>query len=341
MQLYTVEISLSNANAILKYMDSIFISIASCKELFLVQTIKSAIANASHPENIYFGICNMVVDEEDFLTDPVFKLKNVNVIETKHISPLGTGIGRMLASLMHDRDHKFFLQVDAHTIFVKGWDTIIKNQYEELLGICEKPIISCGPKQWDHDENGNFFIFENPKNFINIESLVVKTKNPTLVYQSADGSRGMNPAKKYSDTPGVVKPITADWEDEENFKEHGLIHAAFVFFKFSFLNELITDPFDPWHGDQTNISFRAGTRGYRMFTVKDATLFTKDKCFSDGTLRYKDDWREASKDSTVWSYHVKNSNIRLNKMLAAEELGFWGAPNKESIHAYKPLSSND
>jgi hypothetical protein len=249
----------------------------------------------------------------------------------------------MLASLMYDREHKFFLQVDAHTIFVKGWDTIIKNQYEELLGVCEKPIISCGPKQWDHDDKGNIFIFENPKNFINIENLVVKTSNPTLKYKSNNGleSDGMTAAKNNSRIPGVVKPFNADWQDGESFKEHGLIHAAFVFFKFSFLDELISDPHDPWHGDQTNISFRAGTRGYRMFTVKEATVFSKDKCNRNGSLRYKDDWRTSPKSSHVWDYQTRNSNIRLNKILSGEYLGFWGAPNKESIEDYRLFFSSD
>lgn len=319
-------------------MDSIFISIASCKELFLVQTIKSAMQNASHPENIYFGICNMVVDDEDFLSDPVFKLENINVVETKHISPLGTGIGRMLSSLMYDRNHKYFLQVDAHTLFVKGWDVILKNQYEELLSIYEKPVISCPPKQWDHNEKGDFFLFENPEEFINIENLSVQTTNPTLKWSK---SGGMSPTENNVDRPGVVVPAQANWGEKENFKEHGLIYAAFVFFKFSFFNELISDPLDPWHGDQTNISFRAGTRGYRMFTVKDATLFTKDKCYSDGTLRYEGDWRTAPTLSKVQSYHTSNSNIRLNKFLNGEELGFWGAPSQESIDDYKLfLSSN-
>jgi hypothetical protein len=313
-------------------MESIFISIASCKELFLVQTIKTAMQNASDPDSIYFGICNMVVNDEDFLTDPIFKLENINVIETKHISPLGTGIGRMLSSLMYDREHKYFLQVDAHTIFVKGWDTILKNQYEELLNIYEKPIISCSPKQWDHNEKGDFFLFESPKDFINIENLVVKTTNPTLEWLKSDD---MNPAWDSKDTPGVVRSVHTDWDEGENFKEHGLISAAFVFFKFNFISELINDPFDTWYGDQTNISFRAGTRGYRMFTVKDATLFTKDKCHIDGTLRYKSDWRTAPMLSKVWTYHMENSYIRINKFLSGEEIGFWGAPNQKSIDDYK------
>jgi hypothetical protein len=318
-------------------MESIFISIASCKELFLVQTIKTALKNASDPGSIYFGICNMVVNDEDFLTDPIFRLENINVIETKHVSPLGTGIGRMLSSLMHDRDHKYFLQVDAHTIFVKGWDVILKKQYEELLSICEKPIISCATKQWDHNDQGDFFLFENPKDFIDIENLVVQTTNPTLKWSTPDG---MKPALLNLDAPGVVVSTHADWDEGENFKEHGLIHAAFVFFKFSFLNELISDPLDPWHGDQTNISFRAGTRGYRMFTVKDATVFSKDKCNIDGTLRYEGDWRTAPKLSRVWEYHINKSNVRLNKFLSGEEIGFWGAPNQKSIDDYKLFLSS-
>lgn len=325
-------------------MDSIFISIASCKELFLVHTIKSALANASKPENIYFGICNMVIDKEDFLDDPIFKLTNINVVETKHKSPLGTGIGRMLASLMYDREHKYFLQVDAHTLFVKGWDDILKNQYEELLEVCEKPIISCGLKQWDHNEDGKFFIFENPKDIIDIENITIKTENPTLKFKSSNGSilSGMSPSKEEHQSPGAVYFTTAIWKDGERFKEHGLMAGGFVFFKFNFLEELVIDPFDPWSGDQTNISFRAGTRGYRVFTVRDATVFTKDKFNSEQELRYEYDWRRTKEFSKVHGYHAMVANIRLNKMLSGEYLGFWGAPTKESIDNYKLfLSSND
>lgn len=316
-------------------MSSIFVSIASCKELFLVQTIKSAMSNASNPELIFFGVCNMVVDQEDFLDDPVFKLPNVNVVETKHGGPLGTGIGRMLSSLMADKDHKYFLQVDAHTIFVKGWDDILKKQYEELLEIYDKPIISTSPRNWDHTLDNKIFIVGNP-NIFSLENLDTYCENPSLTFSNNKNavSVGMNFEDDDYDTIGFVEGCDALWEKDETFKEHGLIHAAFVFFSFDFLNELISDPFDPWSGDQTNISFRAGTRGYRMFTVKHATVFTKDKFNKNGSLIYDYDWRRSDWTS-VHKYQFVKAHGRLQEILSGRYLGFWGAPDKESIDRYQ------
>lgn len=318
-------------------MESIFISIASCKELFLVQTVKSAMMNASNPDMVFFGICNTVIDNEDFLTDPVFKSKNINVVEAKHDSPLGTGIGRMLASLMADRDHEYFLQVDAHTIFAKGWDDTLKKQYKELLNIYEKPIISASPKQWDHNKNGEIFIFENPNEIVSLEDLRVSTTNPTLVFSNNKNavSDGMRVEDDNYETIGFVEGSSANWKNEETFKEHGLIHAAFVFFKFDFIQELISDPFDPWSGDQTNIAFRAGTRGYRMFTVKEATVFTKDKFGKDSQLLYSYDWRRTVNFSRVHGYLSSKSHKRLENILSGRYLGFWGAPSQESIEKYQ------
>jgi hypothetical protein len=316
-------------------MSSIFVSIASCKELFLVQTIKSAMANASRPDLVYFGVCNMVIDKEDFLDDPVFKLPNINIVETKHSGPLGTGIGRMLASLMADKDHEYFLQVDAHTIFVKGWDDILKKQYKELLLVCEKPIISASPRNWEHSVENKIMISGN-QNILSLENLDVYYENPSLIFSNNKNavSSGMNFEDDDYETIGFVEGCDAFWSDDETFKEHGLIHAAFVFFSFSFLNELVSDPFDPWSGDQTNISFRAGTRGYRMFTVRHATVFTKDKFDKTGSLLYDYDWRR-SNFSPVHDYQSKKAHIRLANILSGKYIGFWGAPDKESIDKYQ------
>ena len=317
-------------------MESIFISIASCKELFLVQTIKSAIANASDPKNIYFGICNMVIDEEDFLTDPIFDLDNIQIVETKHKGPLGTGIGRMLASLMADRDHTYFLQIDAHTIFVKGWDDILKKQYQELLKLYEKPIISTAPPIWDHTKNKEIFIPGDPNTLINLENFNINKTNPSLVFNNNKNAidRLMRDENSEYNLIGFVEGCLANWKEEENFKEHGLIHAAFVFFKFNFLNELISDPRDPWNGDQTNISFRAGTRGYRMFTVKQTTVFSKNKFDKNGKLLYSYDWRIVDY-SKVREHLSFKASIELKKILSGEYVGFWGAPDKKSIDTYE------
>ena len=317
-------------------MDSIFISIAACKEEFLVQTIKSAMANASNPELLYFGICNMVVDKEDYLIDPVFDLDNVNYVETKHKGPLGTGIGRMMSSLMFDREHKYFLQVDAHTIFTKDWDRLLKSNYDKLLEKYDKPIISASPQWWAENDKKEIMLFDNPEEIIDPYNFTRYAENSTLEFR--DNKSAVNELMNNDGTSlltkyGFVEGCDAGWKEDEEFKEHGLIHAAFVFFSFNFLKELISDPFNPWDGDQTNISFRAGTRGYRIFTIKEACIWSKNKYRKDKLISNYD-WR-TSNTSRTRGYFDKKAIDHQVDMFSGNYLGFWGSPDKESIDKYE------
>ena len=182
-------------------METIFISIASCKEEFLAQTIKSAISNADNPELLYFGITNMVIDQRDFVSDPVFDQPNVNCLEVKFKGSLGTGFGRMTASLMANQEHTYLLQVDAQNIFEKNWDTELKNYYKDILKVCEKPIISASPRRWIDGPNKEVCLNEE-------DGLVVDPYNfkTTEVF----GSLGFRVAEKGSkDNDGSLGEIKA------------------------------------------------------------------------------------------------------------------------------------
>jgi hypothetical protein len=312
-------------------METIFISIASCKEEFLVQTIKSAIENAKNPELLYFGIANMVVDQIDFLDDPIFDSPNINYVETKHAEPLGTGFGRMVSSLMIDREHTYYLQVDAHTLFEKYWDESVKRYYELLLSVCEKPIITTCPAKWELGPNREVLLhYDNkteevdPYNFktdVQNSSLKIKVKNQ------------MNPKKpdefmKYA----YVDWMKYKWEQNELFHEHSLIFAAFVFTDFKYVREILHDPSNPWDGDQTNMSFRAGTRGYRMFAVRDCFIWSKDRSITMfDKPRYN--WRNVRSKRVKNFYYPYSSEFQA-KMFSGEYLGYWGAPDKQSIVEY-------
>lgn len=312
--------------------DTIFISIAACKEEFLVQTIKSAMLNAKNPELLYFGIANMVIDEEDFLNDPIFNKSNINYVEIKHKEPLGTGFGRMTCSLMIDRSHKYYLQVDSHTIFEKNWDEILKEYYIKLLDICKKPIITTVPPMWTPGPNKEVVLHHyfgkdeevDPYNFKTDKtncSLEIKIKNQK------------NPLKNNKDMEyAYVDWMDYEWENDDVFHEHSLICAAFVFTDFNYAREIMHDPLNPWNGDQVNMSFRAGTRGYRMFTVKDCFLWSKDgsKGFSDGP---KYNWRKKA-SGKIRNFYFPHSSEFQSKIFSGEYLGYWGAPDKRSIEEY-------
>jgi hypothetical protein len=317
-------------------MESIFISIAACKEEFLAQTVKSAIANALNPELLYFGICNMVVDEEDYLSDPIFELNNINYVEIKYKEPLGTGIGRLLSSLMSDKDHKYFLQVDAHTIFTKGWDLLLKTYYQNLLNIYDKPIISTSPSWWAENDNKEVMLFDNPEEIIDPYDFVKYHENCTLEFRSNKSASNASMNDDGNDafsTYGFVEGSEAKWEQDEMFKEHGLIHAAFMFFNYSFRSELLSDPYNPWDGDQTNISFRAGTRGYRMFSIRESCIWSKNK-IRENKLISNYDWRNCERGN-LFTYYTKKANQHQIDMFSGNYLGYWGAPTKESIASYE------
>ena len=306
-------------------METIFISIASCKEEFLVQTIKSAIYNSDNPELLYFGISNMVIDNQDFVCDPIFDQLNIKCLEIKFNEALGTGFGRMTASLMADRDHTYLLQVDAQNIFEKGWDTELKSHYNELLKVCDKPIISVSPQRWIEGPDKEVHLFEedgpvvNPYNFKTIQTF---------------SSLGIKIAENNSRCElAYIDGTDYYWEKEQTFVEHGLIHASFMFTSFDFTHDVMHDPHNPWDGDQINLSFRAGTRGYRMFAIKNCIVWSKDKFNRDGKLIAQDDWRKVFR-SSVGLYHEKESKEFQRKIFSGEYIGYWGAPTKESIDEY-------
>ena len=312
-------------------METIFISIASCKEEFLAQTIKSAMHNADNPELLYFGITNMVIDQRDFVSDPVFDQSNVNCLEVKFKGSLGTGFGRMTASLMANQEHTYLLQVDAQNIFEKNWDTELKNYYKDLLKVCDKPIISASPRRWIDGPNKEVCLNEEDGLIVNPYNFKTTEVFGSLGFRVAEiGSKDNDGT--FDQYPEIIGSY-CDWSKGKNFVEHGLIHASFMFTSFSFIHDVMHDPYNPWEGDQINLSFRAGTRGYRMFTIKNAIIWSKDKFNRRGELVAKDDWRTSLRSSVVL-YNEKASKEFQKKIFSGDYLGYWGAPDKISINKY-------
>jgi len=91
--------------------------------------------NATNPHNIYVGICiqNDVGDEDCKLTDP--KLlpyeKNINTVRMRNYEAKGPTWARYLCTTLFN-DEDYFLQIDSHTLFEKGWDVTCINMMNEI-----------------------------------------------------------------------------------------------------------------------------------------------------------------------------------------------------------------
>lgn len=111
---------------------TIFISIASYEDPFLIDTIQSALKNAENPDDLFFGVCSQykIIEEPDLSFIPEDKIKIIRY--DPDTRPGLYKIRAEIASLHANQD--YFLQIDSHTWFIKGWDKILIKEYQE----CQK-----------------------------------------------------------------------------------------------------------------------------------------------------------------------------------------------------------
>jgi len=109
-------------------LEEIFVSVVAREDSQLVDTLKEALAKAEHPERVVFGLCLQYETRPDlsFLGD------NHKVIFQDSRTIYGVGLSRKLVTMMLG-DEKYFLQIDAHTSFDYGWDTLNIENLQRLI----------------------------------------------------------------------------------------------------------------------------------------------------------------------------------------------------------------
>ena len=126
---------------------SIFIQIASYRDPELIHTIRSCISNATFPEKLTFCICWQRDDTEsleEFTEDTRFIILDVPYINSK-----GCCWARNLIQKNY-KDQQYTLQLDSHHRFVKNWDTLLIDMYNQLIKKGHaKPLITAYVPSYD------------------------------------------------------------------------------------------------------------------------------------------------------------------------------------------------
>lgn len=355
---------------------TIFITIAACEELFLEQTIRSAISLAYNPSRVYFGVFNNILDynnskyyDEDSaswispkenlsLLSNKFFTQNQKIMYVEVITsvPMGVGYGRLNASLLStEKNHDYFFQIDAHSVFSKNWDKVLIDNYNRIeneIG-CEKMVLTSLPGHpWTYDPNNRNIIWSNSKilNENKIKFLDPYDNN----YDEIQDHNGI-PRITFSGWQGNVfsqenvgVPISFGGAgfDGEYYEETNCVHASFMFGKYSIIREVMHDPQDDFNGDQVNYSLRLLSRGYRIFAVKRPFLSTLNKYtyldkHNPKLLDPEHNWRSFESQSEAGSrYHAflrQNSKIRYEDIFSGKYLGYWGADTIDSLNKAKKI----
>jgi hypothetical protein len=345
----------------LDHTSTIFVPIAACNEYLIELTIKSALSMSSNPERIFFGVFNNILQKEKSLWDNPFFTDNPQIFYTEILTPapMGTGFGRMNASLLANQDYDYVLQIDSHTVFTKDWDLKLIENFNKVKEIAQtdKIILSAVPRgnMYYNVENRDVLLSHeemftdwgsseiDPYTNNYHEMIDYKLSKPEIRYDGIQGNHFVQ--------QNVDVPITYGAESfgEEEYPEINCIHASIVFFQYRVIREVLHDPADTFNGDQINQGLRLLSRGYRIFSMKDPLLLSLGKTLphlelnSSSPILFDPEWNWRVSDGYKdcgWKYleySCEKSKTNYEKIFSGEYAGYWGAPDEKSLSEAKKI----
>ena len=286
-------------------MNKIYIQIASYRDSQLYPTIKDCFNNADMPENLVFGICWQKDDTEklyEYEDSPQVKLINVPFNESK-----GACWARSKIQELYNGE-EYTLQLDSHHRFVKGWDTILINMYQDLKRKGhEKPLITAYLPSFNPENDPKERIYQPCKLLFDklIEYNIALLKS---CYMSKED---------------MVSPVPGYF-----FSGH------FAFTTGQFCKEVLYDPELYFHGEEISISFRSYTHGYDIFNPNCVIAW------HEYTRKYRTKHWD---DDKVWWEKDKSSKIHYTKLLTDKSIqdSIFGFGKTRTFEEYSKITGID
>ena len=214
--------------------NKIFVSIASYRDTQIQKTIDSCLSYADNKDSIRIVVCDQWGDGgAEVRPQPT---ENVEVIRVEYKHSKGCSWARNLIR-KQIRDEKYYLQIDAHSLFKAGWDTYYRHMLEQL-DMKENSIISnvLPPIERETDK-----IFESNNSKV------------TSANSFCDESLAVNKGETECDLP---IPTKTPW-----------IRSGFVFTYTDIINNIPHNPNMFFLGEEDELSIRLFTHGYDIYST--------------------------------------------------------------------------
>jgi len=223
--------------------DTIFISVASYRDIQCSLTLKDIYKKAKYPDNVYVGVCqqNKQSDPECNISkycslNNICNDNQIKILKLDYTEAKGPTFARYHCSKLYD-NQEYFLQIDSHTRFVQDWDIKLINMLKKCNSA--KPILTYYPLNFDSKDTGIPIICESHFN------------NDIPTYRSYIFKAPNKPK---------LTPFVA---------------AGFFFCKGSFLKEVPYDPNLPslFEGEETLFTIRLWTNGYDFYVPNENIVY--------------------------------------------------------------------
>jgi hypothetical protein len=297
--------------------NSIFVQIASYRDIQLIPTIESLLNNAKHPEMFTFGICWQYDEEEDtshFDNEKNFRIKKYHYTESE-----GLGWARNITNKLYDGE-KFTLQMDSHHRFAKDWDMMLLEDYRQASFLSKKPIIStyCTPFNPYSD---------SPYNEI-----------PCIMSQYEFSNDKLLMSMPY---------YIHDHKTRSKVIQNRTISGHFYFVNAKFIEEVPYDP-DIYFGgytEETTLSVRAYTHGYdtfcpyRQYIWHEYTRNYRKKHWDDHGTKETTKQEKTSGERDIFSRN------KTRQLFGQEDhgidMGIYGLGTVRTLHDYEVFGGFD
>lgn len=141
-------------------MEAILVQIACRLDKELKKTIIDLYDKADNPSEIEVIVINQDFENDMWKqSDFPDKVTLINIDESK---TRNLAHSRSFCKLFIKPSHKYFMNIDAHSRFDKGWDTILITAYENYGKKC---MISVYPKGYQVMPNGEDFLIRDDNSF--------------------------------------------------------------------------------------------------------------------------------------------------------------------------------
>lgn len=292
--------------------ETIFVSIASYQDDMLRLTLADALAKATFPERLRFG----VVEQREMAKriNPSQHMRQyVRYVGVEPEDSRGVGWARSLCMALYQNEDWYF-QTDSHMLFDMGWDEWFIEQTKVLENTSAKPVVSGYPKNFVFEQNAPVRQHETGARVHILQEQTEFTDNALILTGTAK-------------TFLLTKPVRA-WH----------MAAGCLFARGSFVNEIPYDPQIYFQGEEQTLALRAFTNGWDTFHLPDMPIYHY----------WNRDRRVAHWDCTAdkkrhenWASLQTNSLARIRRVLSGQQTGIYGVGAQRSLQEYADFCGVD